>query len=90
MITDQKIKIYKKHGGDVDFWGRVGSAWEKSIMNDDDWGIISGFLQDLYLSNNKLTSAEFDRNLYEKLEKVCDNQSTIDGLRKLALTNNIT
>ena len=48
MITEDKIKIYKRYKGDIDSWARAGSKKEKLIMIDNDWYMIDGFIQDLF------------------------------------------
>ncbi|HWZ34735.1 MAG TPA: hypothetical protein VNW51_01175 [Mucilaginibacter sp.] len=84
MITSEKINIYRKYGGLVDFWARLGSKNGKDIMTDDDWGIIDSLLQDILLSNNKLTSAEFNSVLDQKLKNLCDGPKVINQLKELA------
>ncbi len=43
MITIEMLKMYSKYGGDIDGWARM----EKSnFMTDNDWGIISGLVQE--------------------------------------------
>ncbi|MCA0236110.1 MAG: hypothetical protein LCH81_06985 [Bacteroidetes bacterium] len=83
MITKEKIKIYKRYGGDIDGWARSGSRKEKSVMNDNDWYIIDGLLQDLTLAKKGLTSLSFNDDLNSRLEENCENKETIQTLKAM-------
>lgn len=84
MITIDKIKIYKRFNGDVDGWARIGTAEEKSIMSDDDWFLIDGFIQDLSLVKKCLASDGFMKSINEKLNENCDTDQTIQEIKDLA------
>lgn len=84
MITISKIKIYKRFNGDVDGWARIGATEEKSIMNDDDWFLIEGFIQDISLVKKCLTSDTFMKSINERLKENCDNDETIQAIKGLA------
>ncbi len=83
MITQDKIKIYKRYNGDIDSWARNGSKKEKLVMNHDDWYIIDGLIQDFSLVKNGLTSLTFNDNLHNKLKENCDNEETIQVLKAI-------
>lgn len=84
MITEDKIKVYKRYDGDIDGWARSGSKKEKSIMSDEDWYVINGLIQDLSMVKNGLASSGFNENLNVKLIEMCDSGSTVNQLQKLA------
>lgn len=84
MITISKIKIYQRYKGDVDGWARVGSKDEKSIMNDEDWFIIEGFIQDINLKKKGLASDTFMNTINERLKEKCDSEETIQAIRNIA------
>ena len=44
MITDEKLTIYQKFGGDIDGWVRAATPHEKALMTDADWADISEIL----------------------------------------------
>ena len=77
-ITKEKLKIYTKYSGDADLFARVGQDYEKEIIDDTDWGTISGYLHSLELIRKGLTSAEFKDRTIRELKKVCDKQSFED------------
>lgn len=83
MITQDKIKIYKRYNGDIDGWSRNGSKKEKFVMTDDDWYIIDGLIQDFTLVKNGLTSLTFNNDLNNKLKENCDNEETIQALKAI-------
>lgn len=84
MITEDKIKVYKHYDGDIDGWARSGSKKEKSIMSDEDWYVIDGLIQDLSIVKKGLASSGFNENLNVKLKEMCDSDSTVNLLQKLA------
>lgn len=78
MITIDKIKIYKRFNGDIDGWVRVGTKEEKSIMNNNDWFLIEGFIQDINLVKKGLASDTFMNSINERLKENCDSKETIE------------
>lgn len=84
MITIDKIKIYKRFNGDVDGWARIGTTEVKSIMNDDDWFLIDGFIQDISLVKKCLASDSFMKSINERLKENCDTDETIQAIKELA------
>lgn len=83
MITQDKIKIYKRYKGDIDSWARSGSKKEKSIMEDNDWYIIDDLIQDLYLVRKGLTSLAFSDDLNNKLVENCESEEIIQILQAM-------
>ncbi len=83
MITINKLKIYQRYNGDVDGWARVGSKEEKSIMSDEDWFLIEGFIQDLNLIKKGLASDTFMNSINERLKGKCDSEETIQALMNI-------
>lgn len=84
MITEDKIKVFKRYDGDIDSWARSGSKKEKSIMTDEDWYVIDGFIQDLSMVKKGLASSGFSENLNVKLKETCDSAYTVNQLQELA------
>jgi hypothetical protein len=83
MITQDKLSLYIKYNGDIDHWARNSIAKEQLIMSDADWYMIDSLLQDLYLVKQGMASAEFEKNVNNKLKENCDPQ-IIDKLVSLA------
>ena len=85
MITKEGLKIYKKYNGDVDIWARFGKKSEFKIIDDEIWGLIDGFLQDIELVEKGLASDSFKVSLQKRLNTNCDNIDIQNQLRALAL-----
>lgn len=47
MITEEKLTVFQRYGGDIDGWVRVGTPAEKALMTDADWAAIAELLQRL-------------------------------------------
>lgn len=83
MITQDKIKIYIRYRGDIDSWARGGSKKEKLIMLDNDWYIISEFIQDFNIVKKGLASLVFSSNLNKRFKENCDSEETIKILKAI-------
>ncbi|MBL7783055.1 MAG: hypothetical protein JNM22_17630 [Saprospiraceae bacterium] len=83
MITQDKIKIYKRYKGDIDRWARSSLKKEKSIMEDRDWYIIDDLIQDLYLARNELVSLTFRNDFNNKLVENCESEEAIQILKEM-------
>lgn len=83
MITEIKLKIYKKYKGDIDSWARGGLKNEKENIKDNDWFLIDNLIQDIHLVKKGLASKDFERNLIDKLMDECENDNVIDILKSL-------
>ena len=44
MITEEKLAIYQRFGGDIDGWVRTATPLEKALMTDAEWADISEIL----------------------------------------------
>jgi hypothetical protein len=87
MLTEEKLKIYKRYQGDIDGWARSNSKKEKLVMNDNDWYIIDGLVQDISLIAKGLASKDFEDSVKERLKESCIDHVTIEEVRKLAETS---
>lgn len=47
MITEEKLTVFQRYGGDIDGWVRVGTPAEKALMSAEDWAAIAELLQRL-------------------------------------------
>lgn len=83
MITQDKIKIFRKYDGDIDSWARSATKKERMIMSNEDWYIIDSLVQDLTLSIKSLSSTNYDLKLNDKIKQLCIDEKTINELKKL-------
>ena len=46
-ITEDKVAIFKKYGGDIDGYTNIGTRQEKSQLSDEEFYLISDLLQSM-------------------------------------------
>jgi hypothetical protein len=80
MVTKNKILIFQSFNGDIDEWAMRNS--NSFAMSDQDWYLIDSLLQDLHFVNTGAASQDFIEKLSVKLKNSCDNDDTINGLKK--------
>ncbi len=81
MITVQQIRIFKKYKGDL--YARVGSFKEKSMVDDEVWGRIVGFIQDIEMKHKGLTSEQFNQNLQQQLDEQLFSTKALEEMKTL-------
>lgn len=87
MITILKLNEYEKYHGYYDgfYIQKVKQGTQETT--DEEWFLISNFIQDIRLVDKGLTSKEFSENLKKRLKENCDDNDTIDLLEKLSKEN---
>jgi len=61
MINVEKLEIYQKFKGDIDWWARLPSdAHERTVMTSREWRMIEELLNRSRLYGSGLTAASFD------------------------------
>ena len=83
MITIEKLNIYHHYSGDIDSWGRVGTKEEKMMMNDSDWYLIEGIIQDLSLVTRGLAADSYTQTIQEQLRAYCDSEETMNAIKDM-------
>jgi hypothetical protein len=75
MITDDKLLVYQRFGGDIDGWARAALPIEKALMTDEDWADISEIpLRLAIVKSGRATDAygaETRRLIAAKVEEEC-------------------
>jgi hypothetical protein len=84
MITEEKLRIFEKYGGDPDAWARIGTAAEKAAMEDADWTEIAALLQKLSLVERGLAAATFAKAVEADLAERVPTAAVARRLRELA------
>ena len=64
MITKSGLAVYLLFNGDVDGFARVATAVQRALLPEREWGVIASLLQDLFLVEQGLISAEFAAELW--------------------------
>jgi len=82
MITEQKLKIYKKYKGDIDHFARSGRVKERSIFNDRDWHQILELHQGFLLISKGKASKEFENNYQDLLKNYINDVEVISKIEK--------
>jgi hypothetical protein len=84
MITEAGLAVYRSFNGDVDGFARVGTAAQKALLPERDWGVIASLVQDLFLVQQGLVSAEYAAGLQHRLVLHCSSREVIGSLKVLA------
>ena len=84
MLTKNKLKIYSQYNGDCDDWARSATKKQKDIINDIDWSMIDGLLQDITIIKSGLASKEYLEKTDRKIKDNCDCEETIKLLKRFA------
>ncbi len=82
MITTEKLTIYQRFNGDSDGWSQFGSEADRAAMDDDDWMVIDGLIQDILLVKTGLAADAFIKSVDEQLKELCDDENTIAVLKR--------
>ena len=84
MITEAGLAVYRFFNGDVDGFARVGTAAQKALFPEREWGVVASLVQDLSLVQQGLVSAEYAAELHHRLVLQCSSRKVIGSLKALA------
>jgi len=84
MLTLEKLRIYRRFGGDIDGWARTRGRGDGSGMTDDDWSLIEELRQGLRIVSSGQASAEFAGSVERRLLASTADDQTRQELRGLA------
>ena len=82
MITEEKLRIFQRYGGDVDGWVRVGDEAEHRIISDADWSHIEQ-LRHRRLQQHHSASSEFVEQTEQLIAERVSGESAVKLLRQL-------
>ena len=68
----------------MDGFARVGTAAQRALVPGREWGVIESLLQDFFLVEQGLVSAEFAAGLQHRLGRHCSSREAITSLEALA------
>ncbi len=60
MITDEKLTVYRRYGGDIDGWVRAGTPTERSLMSYEDWATIDELLHRIAIVKSGQAAISFE------------------------------
>ena len=84
MLALDKLRIYRRFGGDIDGWARTHGRGDTSGMTDDDWSLIDELRQGLRIVSSGQASAEFASSVERRLLASTADDRTREQLRELA------
>jgi len=87
MITEAGLAVYQTFQGDIDGFARVGTAAQRILLPEREWGVVASLLQDLLLVEQGLVSAEYAAGVQHRLAHHCSSQEVIDSLKAIALAH---
>jgi hypothetical protein len=82
MITKDKIDIYLRYRGDIDGFILVSTPDEQAIITDNDFSVISNFVQDIILMKRNLVSKEHEDEIKKKIVENKIDEETVELLFK--------
>ncbi|MCG2618223.1 hypothetical protein LZZ85_28265 [Terrimonas sp. NA20] len=80
----EKLKEYAEYHGYYDGFYLQKVKWGKNLISDSEWNLVKNLSQDIYLVQKNLASKEFADRVNQKLNESCDNQDTIEYLKRIA------
>jgi hypothetical protein len=84
MITEAGLAVYRSFNGDGDGFARAGTVAQKAQLSGTEWGLVESFLQDLYLVQQGLVSAEYAVGVQHRLAHQCSSPEVIASLEAMA------
>lgn len=84
MITDEKLTIYQRYGGDIDGWVRSAVPLEKSLMTDEDWAVIGELLQRLAIVKSGRAAEAYESETNRMIAAKVTDEGVLKRLREYA------
>jgi hypothetical protein len=84
MITDEKITIYQRFGGDIDGWVRAATQHERALMTDEDWADISEILLRLAIVKSGQAADVYDAETKRIIAAKVENEGVAKRLHDCA------
>lgn len=74
MITIEKVRVYVKYSGQLDYWARMASEADLKILNDEDWELIQGLIDDLVLMRKVAVADDYRKRVFQRMDESCDEE----------------
>jgi hypothetical protein len=84
MITDQKLTVYQRFGGDIDGWALAATPYEKALMTDEDWADISEILLRLAIVKSGQAADVYDAETKRIISAKVENEGVAKRLQDCA------
>jgi hypothetical protein len=73
-ITEDKLTLFKKYGGDIDGYAEWGTTKEKAELSDEDFHLIDDLLQSMDMINKGVVSEDFKAKTIERIRELTDDK----------------
>jgi hypothetical protein len=84
MITDEKLTIYQRYGGDIDGWVRSAVPLEKALMTYEDWAAIAELLQRLAIVKSGRAAATYEAETNRRIAAKVTDEAVLQRLMEYA------
>jgi len=84
MITDEKLTVYQRFGGDMDGWVRAATPFERKLMSDEDWADISEILLRLAIVKSGRAADVYDAETKRIIAAKVENEGVAKRLNECA------
>ena len=84
MLTVEKLKTYRRFGGDIDGYARSHGRGDTSGITDEDWQLIDDLRRSLFIVSSGKASAEFAAAAERRLHEVAADLETREQMHHLA------
>ena len=83
MLTQEKLKTYRRFGGDIDGYARSHGQGDTSGITDEDWALIDELCGALFIVAAGKASAEFAATVDRRLQEAAADPETCEQMRLL-------
>lgn len=84
MITQDKLRIYEKFGGDIDAFARGSTISERESITDRDWRLIEEIPQSLSIVQSGAASADFEAQVRAQTIDAAQDEQVRERLFQLS------
>lgn len=84
MVTDEKLTVYQRYGGDVDGWVRAATPRQRALMTDADWAAISEVLFRLAVVKSGQADSAYETETRRLVDAIVENESVSTRLMDCA------
>jgi hypothetical protein len=78
------LGVYRRYGGDIDGWVRIGTPAEQAIMADEDFFNIGSLVQKLALVKSGLAAEEYASRIRRELQDATADDDVARQIQDLA------
>jgi hypothetical protein len=85
MLTLEKLKTYRRFGGDIDGWARCQDGTDDCGMTDADWHLIDELIGALHLVASGKASSQFVAVVQRRVIESAADDQTREELRNMSI-----